>query len=98
MLEVYTGKRGSAVTVVNSATAAATYQEELMAAGMGWFRVCYADGAITIAPLGLMPLTFETEDTLDLGAIQLSDKQQTKSTPDDFNLFAQEKELSKFHD
>lgn len=71
MLELYTGRRGLAVTVVNPAAAAVGYQEELMAAGTGWFRICHADGAITLAPTDLIPLTFETEGNVDLGSTRL---------------------------
>ncbi len=61
MLEVYTGRRGSTVTVTDPAVSAARYQTDLMEGGTGWFRVCHADGAITLVPNGLIPLTFETE-------------------------------------
>jgi hypothetical protein len=61
MLEVYIGRRGSTVTVTDPAVAAARYQGDLMEGGTGWFRVCHIDGAITLAPIGLAPLTFETE-------------------------------------
>lgn len=61
MLEVYTGRRGSTVTVANPAVSAARYETDLIEGGTGWFRVCHADGAITLVPDGLVPLTFETE-------------------------------------
>lgn len=61
MLEVYTGRRGSTVTVFDPAISAARYQTDLIEGGTGWFRVCHADGAITLVPNGLVPLTFETE-------------------------------------
>jgi hypothetical protein len=61
MLEIYMGRRGFTVTVADPAIAAARYQAELMEGGTGWFRVSYADGAVTLAPSGLAPLTFETE-------------------------------------
>ena len=61
MLEVYLGRRGSTVTVADPLAAAARYQGDLMEGGTGWFRVCHIDGAITLAPIGLAPLTFETE-------------------------------------
>jgi flagellar basal body rod protein FlgG len=61
MLEVYTGRRGSTVTVADPAVSAARYETDLIERGTGWFRVYHADGAITLVPNGLVPLTFETE-------------------------------------
>jgi hypothetical protein len=54
------------VTVADPADSAARYQADLMEGGTGWFRVCHADGAITLVPNGLMPLTFETEGNVIL--------------------------------
>jgi hypothetical protein len=69
MLEIYPGRRGSTVTVADPAGAAARYQGDLMEGGTGWFRVCHADGAITLAPIGLVPLTFETEGHVSLDSV-----------------------------
>jgi hypothetical protein len=66
MLEVYLGRRGLAVTVADPLAAAARYQADLMEGGTGWFWVCHIDGAITLAPIGLAPLTFETEGNVFL--------------------------------
>ena len=66
MLEVYAGRRGPTVTVFDPATAAARYQGDLIEGGTGWFRVCHGDGAITLVPIGLDPLTFETEGNVPL--------------------------------
>jgi hypothetical protein len=70
MLEVYLGRRGSTVTVPDPVAAASCYQRDLMEGGTGWFQVCHADGAITLAPVGLAPLTFETEGSVDLQAVR----------------------------
>lgn len=64
MLEVYLGRRGSTVTVADPLAAAARYQGDLMEGLTGWFRVCHIDGAITLAPVGLAPLTFESEGNI----------------------------------
>jgi hypothetical protein len=69
MLEVYTGRRGSTVTVADPAAAAARYQGDLMEGGTGWFGLCHADGAITLVPTGLVPLTFETEGNVVLESV-----------------------------
>jgi hypothetical protein len=95
MTELYTGRRGLAVTVINSEVAADCYQEELMAAGIGWFRVCHADGAITLAPTGMMPLTFETEGNVELKALRLSHKRGESWTPDGLEPFVPADEISK---
>jgi hypothetical protein len=78
MLEVYTGKRGSAVTVADPATAAARYRTDLMECGTGWFEVCHADGAITLAAIGMAPLTFETEGNVDLKSVRSFHENQDK--------------------
>ena len=78
MLEVYTGKRGSAVTVADPAAAAARFQTDLMAGGTGWFQVCHPDGAITLVPIGMAPLTFETEGNVDLKSVRSSYENQDK--------------------
>lgn len=70
MLEIYTGRRGSSATVADPAGAAARYQSDLMEGGTGWFQVCHADGAITLAPIGLAPITFETEGSVDLESVR----------------------------
>ena len=78
MLEVYRGKRGSAVTVADPAAAAARFQTDLMAGGTGWFQVCHADGAITLVPIGMAPLTFETEGHVDLESVRSASGNQDK--------------------
>jgi hypothetical protein len=78
MFEVYTGRRGSAVTVADPSIAASRYQRDLMEGATGWFRVCYADGAITLAPTGLAPLTFETEGHVVLEAEEPTGEGQGK--------------------
>ena len=70
MLEVYRGKRGSTVTVADPAAAAARFRTDLMAGRNGWVQVCHADGAITLAPIGMAPLTFETEGNVDLESVR----------------------------
>jgi hypothetical protein len=70
MLEVYTGRRGSTVAVADPAAAAARYQGDLMEGGTGWFRLCHADGAIILVPIGLVPLTFETEGKVVLEPVK----------------------------
>lgn len=66
------------MTVADPAGAAARYQNDLMEGGTGWFQVCHADGAITLAPIGLAPLTFETEGTLDLESVRSPQENQDK--------------------
>jgi len=41
-----------------------------MEGGTGWFRLCHADGAITLVPIGLVPLTFETEGNVVLEPVR----------------------------
>ena len=74
MLEVYTGRRGSTVAVADPAAAAARYQGDLMEGGTGWFRLCHSDGAITLVPIGLVPLTFETEGNVVLESMKPTDE------------------------
>ncbi|MBZ5658668.1 MAG: hypothetical protein LAO56_25795 [Acidobacteriia bacterium] len=81
MLEIYAGRRGSTAAVANPAVASARYQKELMDGGTGWFRVLYADGAITIAPIGLEPLTFETEGNVALESARSTRASKNKLDP-----------------
>ena len=78
MLEVYTGKRGSAVAVADPVAAADGYRTDLMGCGTGWFEVYHADGAITLAPIGMEPLTFESEGNVDLKSVRSLHKNQDK--------------------
>jgi hypothetical protein len=78
MLEVYTGRRGATATVADPAAAADRYQSDLMEGGTGWFQVCHSDGAITLAPIGLAPLTFETEGNVDLDLLKSPHENQDK--------------------
>ena len=78
MLEVYRGKRGSTVTVADPAAAAARFRTDLVAGGIGWFEVRHSDGAITLAPIGMAPLTFETEGKVDLESVRSPYENQDK--------------------
>jgi hypothetical protein len=82
MLEVYTGRRGLRVTVADPAVSAARYAADLIDGGTGWFRVCHADGAITLVPNGLVPLTFETEGNVVLESIGPTHESQDESNSD----------------
>jgi hypothetical protein len=81
MLEIYPGRRGSTVIVADPAASSARYQEELMEGRIGWFQVCHPDGAITLAPIGMAPLTFETEGSVDCESA-ISSRTRADDTPD----------------
>jgi hypothetical protein len=66
------------VTVFDPAAAAARYQGDLMEGGTGWVRVCHADGAITLVPIGLVPLAFETEGSVILDSVGPAHESQDK--------------------
>jgi len=85
MLEIYTGRRGSTVTVADPAASSARYQEELMEGRTGWFQVCHSDGAITLAPIGMAPLTFETEGSVNCESA-IPRETRADDTPDRFGV------------
>jgi hypothetical protein len=87
MLEIYPGRRGSTVTVADPAASSARYQEELMEGRTGWFQVCHSDGAITLAPIGLDPLTFETEGSVDCESV-IPPRTRADDTPDRLDAVA----------
>ena len=96
MQEVYAGKRGSAVTVADPAAAATRYQRDLMEDGTGWFQIFHADGAITLAPIGLGPLTFETEGNIVLESVRPTQESQDEPNSDLFRCNRESKGKLKF--